>query len=88
MHQSQKPQNAADINMVDRVLNGGNRSCLICGHALVCSPLRGITRFMQEFQQKDQGNISFEAYEIAKICKQFVSTATIKTLTQEKEEGA
>jgi len=82
MHQSQKPQNAADINMVDRVLNGGNRSCLICGHALVCSPLRGITRFMQEFQQKDQTNISFEAYDIAKICKQFVPTATINALKE------
>ena len=82
MHQSQKPQNTADINMVDRVLNGNNRSCLICGHALVCSPLRGITRFMQEFKQKDETNISFEAYEIAKICKQFVSTATINALQE------
>ena len=82
MHQSQKPQNTADINMVDRVLNGNNRSCLTCGHALVCSPLRGITRFMQEFQQKGEPNISFEVYEIAKICKQFVPTATIKTLQE------
>ena len=83
MQSNQKPQNAAGINMVDRVLNGGNRSCLICGHALVCSPLRGITRFMQEFKQKDETNISFEAYEIAKICKQFVSTATIQNLQEE-----
>ena len=82
MHQSQKPQNAADINIVDGVLNGDNRSCIICGHALVCSPLRGITRFMQEFKQKDEANISFEAYEIAKICKQFVNTATIKALQE------
>ena len=82
MQTNQKPQNAADSNIVDGVLNGDNRSCLICGHALVCSPLRGITRFMQEFQQKDQTNISFEAYEIAKICKQFVPTATINALKE------
>ena len=82
MQANQKPKNTADINMVDRVLNGENRSCLTCGHALVCSPFRGITRFMQEFKQKDETNISFEAYEIAKICKQFVNTATIKALQE------
>ena len=82
MQANQKPQNAADINIVDGVLNGENRSCLICGHALVCSPLRGITRFMAEFKQKDETNLSFEAYDIAKICKQFVPTATIKTLQE------
>ena len=31
---------------------------------------------------KDQTNISFEAYEIAKICKQFVPTATINALKE------
>ena len=82
MQANQKPLNPAAINIVDGVLNGEIRSCLTCGHALICSPFRGITRFMAEFKQKDETNLSFEAYDIAKICKQFVPTATIKTLQE------
>ena len=77
MQTTKKPQNTADMALVDRVLNGTHKSCLSCEHAQVCSPFRGITRFMQEFQKDETTNICFEAYNIAKICKQFTPTLNV-----------
>ena len=71
-----------EIQMAEKVLNGTNKSCLTCVHAEVCSPFRGIARFMAEYKKSETENLCFEAYEIAKICKQYLSVSVIKTLQE------
>ena len=53
------------------------RSCTQCGHISICSIMRAIAPLLGDFADEHR---PFEATDMARICKKFISLAAMEVL--------